>query len=469
MTATAPAVRTAPAPAAPPPAGAEALRLHDEGHYLLANIRWMVGLRWLAIAGMALGIVAADTIGWSAYFTAPAVTAAAHAASNLFVWLRHRRPAAHPDPLALRRQIVLHLHLDLVALALVVHWTGGVSNPFVMFFVFPAATGAILLGTRAALLIGSTAFLLFAAMVVCDIVAAVPRRPLAAHAGELLDHPTYVAALLVAGAITLFGAVYFLRTVVARHERAEEGRRNHERIALSRERMARVGMIAAGVAHSVRNPLHGVLNCLELVRDAASPAEAHETLALMQEGLSRIEHVTARLLSLSRDTPLAPRPTDLDQLVLDTLRLVEVGFGKHGVAVRTDLGGLRDVRLDPLRIQEALFNILDNARAAVADAGPADRWVAVRTAWVDQPFAGACLEVADPGIGVDEQAIAHVFDPFFSTKPVGEGTGLGLAIAKEVVEAHGGVIQFLSRRNAGTKVRILIPSDASAPPAGGAA
>ncbi|MCC7396578.1 MAG: hypothetical protein IT455_05875 [Planctomycetes bacterium] len=439
----------------------------DQAGYLLANIRWMVRLRWLAITGIGGALVAANLVAWSFALARPVATAAALAASNLAVWLRYRRPLGLADPAALRRQIALHMHVDLAALALVVHWTGGVGNPFVVFFIFPVATAAILLTTAAALLIASNAFLTFAAMVVCSMVSAHPKRPFDDGSPPtlgLLQHPAYLVGLLVAAASTLYGIVYFIRTIVAQQQRAEQSRLQHERIALSRERLARVGMIAAGVAHSVRNPLHGLLNCIDLVRSSGSAREADETLSLMQEGLSRIEQVTSRLLSLSRETPLQLQRVDLDDLVKATLSLLEVRAQKQGIELRTELGGVTAAWMDPTRIQETLFNVVDNAMAAVRDGGAREaRWVLVRTQAIQQPFAGASLEVVDPGVGVDAANLPHVFDPFFSTKPVGEGTGLGLAIAKEVVEAHGGVVQFQSQRNAGTQVRILIPNAAQAP------
>lgn len=439
----------------------------DQAGYLLANIRWMVRLRWFAITGIGGALLAANLVAWSFTLARPVATAAALAASNLAVWRRYRRPLGFADPAVLRRQIALHMHIDLAALALVVHWTGGVGNPFVVFFIFPVATAAILLTTAAALLVASNAFLTFSAMVVCSMVSAHPQRPFddgSPPAPGLLQHPAYLVGLLIAAASTLYGIVYFIRHVVVQQQQAEQSRLQHERIALSRERLARVGMIAAGVAHSVRNPLHGLLNCIDLVRSSSSAREADETLSLMQEGLSRIEQVTSRLLSLSRETPLQLQRVDLDDLVRATLGLLEVRAQKQGIELRTELGGVTAAWMDPTRIQETLFNVVDNAMAAVRDGGA--RWVLVRTQTILEPFAGACLEVVDPGVGVDAANLPHVFDPFFSTKPVGEGTGLGLAIAKEVVEAHGGVVQFQSQRNAGTQVRILIPNAAQAPGGG---
>ncbi|MBL8733278.1 MAG: hypothetical protein JNN13_12985, partial [Planctomycetes bacterium] len=127
----------------------------DQAGYLLANIRWMVRLRWFAITGIGGALLAANLVAWSFTLARPVATAAALAASNLAVWLRYRRPLGLADPAALRRQIALHMHIDLAALALVVHWTGGVGNPFVVFFIFPVATAAILLTTAAAVLVAS--------------------------------------------------------------------------------------------------------------------------------------------------------------------------------------------------------------------------------------------------------------------------------------------------------------------------
>ncbi|MFO1078069.1 MAG: ATP-binding protein [Planctomycetota bacterium] len=433
------------------------------------DILWLVRLRWLAVGGVVIALAIARLIDWEPTVWRPALVAAALAFANLLTWWLYRRGDHGTAILSLRWQIFLQLLVDLVALAFLVEWTGGIANPFLMFVVFPVSIGAITLDTRKALLLGGAASLLFTGLVFCARASRSARAPFDSTAvglDALMQEPAYVAGLLIAATMTLFGIVYFLRTVVARHELAEAHKQHHARIAMSRERMARVGMIATGVAHSVRNPLHGVLNCLDLLRTSRGPAEMEATLGLMEEGLSRIEQVTSRLLSLSRESPLRKQPVDLDALVTDTLRLLEVRAARAGIALRTELGGVPELRIDPVRIQEALFNILDNAIAAVVEAR--QTWVLVRTRRVEQPFPGVALEVEDPGIGVAEADAAHVFDPFFSTKPVGEGTGLGLAIAKEVVEAHDGDIAFTSRPRAGTQVRILLPIQAPAAPPGGA-
>lgn len=441
-----------------------------EGPNEHGDILWLVRLRWIAVAGVVVALVAARAIGWEPTVWRPALVAAALAAANALIgWLHHRGDRGSTT-LPPRWQLFVQLLADLLALAFLVEWTGGIANPFLLFLVFPVAIGAITLNTRLAVLLGGAAALLFAALVACTMAREGRQVAFGLDLGAneaLLREPSYVAALLVAATMTLFGIVFFLRTVVGRHEHAERMKQRHTRIAQSRERLARVGMIATGVAHSVRNPLHGVLNCIDLLRTSKGQEETEATLELMQGGLSRIEQVTSRLLALSREAPLRPQSVDLDALIVDTLRLLEVRAERAGVALRTELGAPPPVQADPVRIQEALFNILDNALAAVAEAGK--DWVRVRTRRVAQPFAGAEIEIEDPGIGVTAADLPHVFDPFFSTKPVGEGTGLGLAIVKEVVEAHDGVIEFTSQLHTGTTVRILLPNSGPQPSAGEAA
>lgn len=452
------------------PTAAAAAAESRDGPNAHGDILWLVRMRWVAVAGVVMALVAARAVGWEPTVWRPALVAGALAAANALIGWLHRRGDRGSATLPPRWQLFVQLLADLLALAFLVEWTGGIANPFLLFLVFPVAIGAITLDSRLAVLLGGAAALLFAALVACTMARAGRQVAFGIDFGaddDLLREPAYVAALLVAATMTLFGIVFFLRTVVGRHERAELQKQRHTRIALSRERLARVGMIATGVAHSVRNPLHGVLNCIDLLRTSQGRDETEATLGLMQEGLSRIEQVTSRLLALSREAPLRPQPVDLDALIVDTLRLLEVRAARIGITLRTDLGAPPPVQADPVRIQEALFNILDNAMAAVAEAGR--DWVLVRTRRVEQPFAGAALEVQDPGIGVADADLPHVFDPFFSTKPVGEGTGLGLAIVKEVVDAHDGVIEFTSQLHTGTTVRILLPDSGPTPSAGEAA
>jgi len=248
---------------------------------------------------------------------------------------------------------------------------------------------------------------------------------------------------------------------IIQRQRAEALRRTHERIALSRGRMARVGELAAGVAHAIRNPLHGLLNSIEIFQSRVSPEDAVATqiLPLMREALERIERVTRRLLSLTRDVKVAPRSTDVGALLAEVQRLVAGHADQKGVALAFEKSDLPEVVLDPERVGEALANVIGNAIDA---SGPGDV-VTVRARFEADPSPTVIVEVEDDGEGIAADDLPRILDPFFTTKPVGEGSGLGLAITRQVMEEHDGTVEVQSELGKGTLVRLSFPRPLDVP------
>ena len=231
-------------------------------------------------------------------------------------------------------------------------------------------------------------------------------------------------------------------------------------MAVSRERLARIGEIAAGVAHAVRNPLHGLINSVDLLtaKGKSDPATT-ETFSLMAEACRRIESVTQRLLVLTRDAPLMKKQVPIEALVQEAVKMTSPRARGSGAQIETKLGAVGVIEADPDRLTEALINVIDNAVDACRDGGT----VTVRTLSAPD-VGGVCIEVADTGAGITPGDLAKVFDPFFTTKPVGEGTGLGLPIARRIVEEHGGQLAIDTGPGKGTRVRFLIPrGEASGP------
>jgi signal transduction histidine kinase len=261
--------------------------------------------------------------------------------------------------------------------------------------------------------------------------------------------------LAFVGTATLVGTWLVTRSIAMRRRETEALRLERQRIASSRERLARVGEISAGVAHTIRNPLHGVLNCVDILK-AKLPAADHnqKVLSLMSEGLERIQSVTHRLLGLARETELRKTPTDINVLIEDTVRFMEVRCHKKGVPLNVKLMSPAPlVNIDPNQFSEALLNVLDNALAA-CDPG---QLIQVSTSGHGGSEEGILIEVVDEGSGIPPEQREMIFDPFFSSKPIGEGTGLGLVITKRIVEEHGGEIRVESRLGEGTRVSLLIP------------
>jgi signal transduction histidine kinase len=257
--------------------------------------------------------------------------------------------------------------------------------------------------------------------------------------------------------------VEFLRSVAAvlagviQRNRAIERQLAHEHIALSRERMARLGEIAAGVAHTVRNPLHGVQNCADILeaRLRSDDPEVIETLALMREGFERIDKVTRRLLSFTRDAAARPQPTSVADLLADVDRMMAQVATARGVTLHRGPAPEAEFALDADRVAEALFNVVGNA----IDACRAGDRVEMRALASDG--GGLTIEVEDTGEGIPPEHLGRVLDPFFTTKPLGEGSGLGLAITRGVMDQHQGSVAIHSEVGVGTTIQLIFPPPAN--------
>ncbi|MBI4702748.1 MAG: GAF domain-containing protein [Deltaproteobacteria bacterium] len=270
------------------------------------------------------------------------------------------------------------------------------------------------------------------------------------------------------GELDFLVAVADVLAGVIERKRGDARQLDHERIARSRERMARVGELSAGVAHTVRNPLHGVLNCVDIIEAQAKRGEpvSGEILSLMRDGLGRIEKVTRRLLALTRGGAPERRPTPVGTLLDDVLDLMSVQASKRGIVLRREAGFTGEARLSADRVVEGLSAVVSNA----IDASQAGDTIVVRSRLEAGPEPALVLEIEDHGCGIPPEHLPRVLDPFFTTKPIGEGSGLGLAIARRVMDEHDGEIEIASQPGQGTLVRLVFrPPVVTAPGAVAAA
>ncbi len=423
---------------------------------------WLIQLRWVAVAGVAVATAFAIGFGWILAPGPLMLVALMMAVINLayqhglgsFV-------AGSEEGLARRKDtaLALQISVDLCLFTMTLHWSGGVENPFAFFYVFHMVLGTMLFPRRVALLFGLLAFVLFGTTVVAEAAGWIPHFSLllghdSGTVGELWRSPLYLVGYLFAFGLTLLGVILFVSSVDRQRYRAEKDLREQQRILLSRERLVRIGELSAGVAHTVRNPLHGVLNCVDFLRRSAlgDNAETKEVLDLMEEGLQRIENVTKRLLTLTRDREITLRPTQLNELIQESIAYIDPRLNRTQVTVRTQLSPLPTIPLDSERFGEILINLLDNAVHACRDGGA----VTICTHH-DRTNHRVVLEVRDSGEGLPETEMERLFDPFFTTKSVGEGSGLGLAMAQRVVEEHGGTIDATTAPNGETVFTLRLP------------
>ena len=243
------------------------------------------------------------------------------------------------------------------------------------------------------------------------------------------------------------------------------GRDATERVRLQQQllisaRMASIGMLAAGVAHEVNNPLAYVLNNIEIAMKQLAPLgeatrQGRNALGIALEGVDRIRTIVRDLLALSRVDDASVGPVDLHDVVESTLALA-----RNEIADRAELVYEHEpvplARGTVARVGQVLLNLLANALEAL----PAESRRTNRIRVVVRPSStgGAMIEVSDNGVGIPADHAPRVFDPFFTTKAPGRGTGLGLAISQRLVAEMGGELSFESVVKRGTTFRIVLPA-----------
>jgi two-component system NtrC family sensor kinase len=227
------------------------------------------------------------------------------------------------------------------------------------------------------------------------------------------------------------------------------------------ERMASVGRLAAGVAHEIGNPIAALVGMEELLLDGDLPVEQQrDFLQRMRRETDRIHTVIRDLLDFARPEGPAvssgpPVPADLRSVVDDVVALVKPQKDFRNVKVEVDADGVPPVGLPAPRLTQVLLNLVLNAGASVASAKTEGGRVTVRARREGQRVR---VEVEDDGPGVDPSVRDRLFEPFVTTKEVGEGTGLGLAVCRGLVESVGGEVALDASYTAGARFVVVLPA-----------
>ncbi|MBI2528381.1 MAG: HAMP domain-containing protein [Candidatus Rokubacteria bacterium] len=248
------------------------------------------------------------------------------------------------------------------------------------------------------------------------------------------------------------------RTLEARVRRRTEALRQKEQALVQSEKLASLGLLAAGVAHELNNPLTSiVMNANLLSEEVGEGSPLHRELRKIDADAGRCRRIIEDLRAFARLRHLQKVPGDVAAVVDQAVSLVAHEMSRRQVHVRRDLApDLPKVAWDPDRMVQVLSNLLVNSAQALGRGGR----IVIR---------GQCddgwlrLEVEDNGVGIPAEHRGRVFDPFFTTKP--DGTGLGLSISHGIVNEHGGRIEVDSRTReevggggeTGTTVRVIVP------------
>jgi PAS domain S-box-containing protein len=238
------------------------------------------------------------------------------------------------------------------------------------------------------------------------------------------------------------------------------------------QKLEAIGQLTGGVAHDFNNLLAIIMGNLELLKEEVGSRQfsQSELFELVDAGIQAVKRgadLTKNLLAYSRKARLNPVQTDINAIVAETERWMRRTI-QSNVDITTEFEeAVWDIQVDQVSLQNALVNLLVNARDAMADGGVLS--IGTRNLWISKedrakgqetiPVGNfVLLRVVDDGDGIDPSIIKQIFDPFFTTKPVGKGSGLGLSMVQGFVRQSGGVVRVHSRPGHGTAVELYFPA-----------
>jgi PAS domain S-box-containing protein len=221
------------------------------------------------------------------------------------------------------------------------------------------------------------------------------------------------------------------------------------------ERLATLGQVAAGIAHEIRNPLVGIgSNAFLLLDEFDASDPRHADLEMILKETKRLDRIVNQIIDYALPRELVPVLCPLSDLVDEVVKLLDSTLtAKHLAVTRSLPPTLTGLHADHDQIEQVLLNVFHNAIDASHDG------TAIDVTAFELPSgqnAGMVITVTDHGVGIPDDALAHVCEPFF-TRGKRQGTGLGLAICRNIIEGHGGDIQITSEVGKGTSVRIWLP------------
>lgn len=223
------------------------------------------------------------------------------------------------------------------------------------------------------------------------------------------------------------------------------------------EKLASLGMLAAGVAHEIRNPLTAIKAWLFMQQKRLKPGTPeHEDAGLISGEINRLEHIVKDFLQFARPSEPQFAVIQADDVLREVQKLIGPQLKKSNIMLALDGVAPVPIRVDAGQIKQVLINLVQNAADAIGKNGNITLRARLdEKRLADRPREVVILEVADTGKGIPPEVEKRLFDPFFTTKE--SGTGLGLPIAARIVEKHQGALQYQTQAGRGTTFGIILP------------
>ena len=472
---------------------------------LLVRVEWVIKVRWLFLAGLAIIILAGRYVFHIGFPFGKALTVwAAILLYNLGFSLYHRYSGRRvlPDLTISRIEAYLQIGMDLLALTFLIHFSGGAENPFIYFYLFHVILASMLLPRAEVWIVGLAAYLMFLSVVALEYFEWLPHYRLEG----LFQTSRYQNILYLSvtglGLVITMGTTIYLSCTIVHSLRERESKLVFTRNILEKksveleeanvklmerqkqlvqsEKLASMGQLVSGIAHEINNPIQFIQGNMQILREAIGDIlpildergekdvnlkiarlkypyfrnQVQVLLKDMADGAERIGDIVKDLKTFARrDDGRLDEAVDLNRVVESSVRLVHNKIKRFGVAL--DLSEeLPRVRGSAIQLEQVVVNTLINAAEALSDREDAVIRIVTRA---ENDGRQARLSISDNGPGMTDQIKDRLFDPFFTTKQRIGGTGLGMSITYGIIREHGGTIEVETRVGEGTTFHYLLP------------
>jgi signal transduction histidine kinase len=242
---------------------------------------------------------------------------------------------------------------------------------------------------------------------------------------------------------------------VEQERKTREALETLQRQVVRQERLAAVGLLVSGVAHELNNPLQAIMGASELLEHRRELSdEAAKEIALIKTQSHRASEIIRNLSRFSAQHPAKPEIVDIRDVVSEAVQLRRTYLDSANISCEIDTASVGRIHVNFTEIEQVVLNFLINAQQAIQSARITDGRVVIRTYDVGSRVR---LEVLDNGPGVGPHNEAKLFQPFFTTKPVGEGTGLGLSVSYGIIDSYGGTIGYKRNETGGSTFYFELP------------
>ncbi|OHB74077.1 MAG: hypothetical protein A2Z25_10980 [Planctomycetes bacterium RBG_16_55_9] len=431
---------------------------------LLRGAYWLTKLRWIAIVYVVIGTyVAGNMMGVSLHQAALYVIATVLILYNVTVLMllkRLEKNNLHVSCKAVKRIINLQMCTDLFLLTVILHFSGGIENPLVFYFVFHMIIASILLSPRESYLQATFAVLLFSLLALLEHTRLITHYCLTGFVPHCLQEESfYVLGTLFVFVTALFLAVYMANYIAIRLKKTEEAYRQANMMLQEKDRIKDEYVLR--VTHDIKGHLATIQSCLAVVVDrVAGKLEDQETDFIgraYKRAIKLTDFVRAllKLTKLRLDNTLEMDDFSLGDALRNTIDNVKNKARDKSITLNTRIEpSIGRIFGNQFSIEEMVVNLLLNAIKYTPENG-------VIELNASRDGDSVLVEVTDTGIGIPQEEQGKIFDEFYratnARKVEWDGTGLGLAIVKQIVEGHGGQIHVKSSEGSGTTFIARLP------------